>query len=78
MEIDQRCINFIQMLEREYKVDIKRTVDYVEIRNKWVGEGSRVPKPKVVRHRASKVAKKGIQRIAWNPKELPMRWDDLL
>lgn len=78
--VNQLQINFIQMLEREYEVDIKMTADYVEIRKKWIGEGSRVPAPPNVQPRASKVPPcPHVQYIKhWNPRVLPLRWEDLL
>ena len=80
MEINQLQINFIQMLEKEYKVDIKTTADYVEIRNIWINEGSRVPEPKNVALRRSKGPKTPpVQYIKHcNRQLLPMRWEDLL
>ena len=78
--VDQRQINFIQYLEKEYKVDIRTTADYVEIRKKWISEGSRVPKPKIVKHRRSQsVQRVSLQRIGrWNFKANPIKWEDTL
>ena len=84
VEIDQRCINFIMMLEERYKVDIKNTADFVEIRDKWYNEGSPMPEKQVVCHRASKDVVEGnvIEPVAWNPlarwdrKKNPIRWED--
>ena len=77
MEIIQLQINFIQMLEKRYEVDIKRTVDYVEIRNKWISEGSTMPTPPKVQPRASKGLRVG-NEIGLDRREHPIRWDDLL
>jgi len=80
IEIDQRCINFIQYLEKRYNVDIKRTVDFVEIRNKWISEGSPMPTPANVPQKASKSLRRGnVQKIVgWDYKKNPLKWDDLI
>ncbi len=84
--IDQRHINFIQMLEKEYNVDIKTTADYVEIRNKWISEGCTMPKLPNVQPRGSGGLKRGTRSKAkawdpthtWDKNKNPIKWEDVL
>ena len=78
--VDQRHINFIQYLEKAYKVDIKRSSDYVAIRHMWVSEGKPMPEPKIVRQRGSESLEgPPVQRVAgWDFKANPIKWEDTL
>jgi len=83
-EINQYHINFIQMLERMYKVDIETTADFLELRKIWVEEGEHMQMPPRVQPRASQSLRKHTERKAWTPfstwnkKQNPIKWEDLL
>ena len=78
--VDQGHINFIQYLEKAYKVDIKRSSDYVAIRHMWVSEGKPMSEPKIVRYKRSQSLRKPIPQrvVGWDFKANPIHWEDTL